>query len=230
MIVYARILLETVQAGIRSDLQQALLHWEDHFNKRHYEGSWTGLPLRIAEGREGMIPGLTADEVYTDHVNMDLFPSVKKLLEKLHCTVMSVRLLNLSAGAVIKPHRDHELSFEQGEARLHVPVETNPDVEFYVNDQRVPMRAGECWYINANLKHQVANRGTTDRIHLVIDCKVNDWLQQQMTDAPVISRIPDYSREQLSDMIGALRAHHTLTAGQLADEFQKQYDLYQTDL
>jgi len=27
-----------------------------------------------------------------------------------------------------------------------------------------------------NLKHRVDNQSTTDRIHLVIDCVVNEWL------------------------------------------------------
>jgi hypothetical protein len=42
------------------------------------------------------------------------------------------------------------------------------------------MKEGECWYLNFNLPHRVKNSGTADRIHLVIDCVVNDWLLQQM--------------------------------------------------
>ena len=38
------------------------------------------------------------------------------------------------------------------------------------------MAEGECWYVNVNLKHWVENQSATDRIHLVIDCVVDDWL------------------------------------------------------
>jgi hypothetical protein len=43
--------------------------------------------------------------------------------------------------------------------------------------QRVVMNEGECWYNDFNLPHSVANHGTTDRVHLVIDCVLNDWLR-----------------------------------------------------
>jgi hypothetical protein len=39
------------------------------------------------------------------------------------------------------------------------------------------MREGECWYVNFNLAHAVENRGASDRVHLVIDGLVNDWVR-----------------------------------------------------
>ena len=50
-------------------------------------------------------------------------------------------------------------------------------VEFAVEGKALPMGEGECWYINFNLPHRIHNRGTTDRVHLVIDCVLNDWLR-----------------------------------------------------
>jgi mannose-6-phosphate isomerase-like protein (cupin superfamily) len=84
----------------------------------------------------------------------------------------------LAAGAEIDEHVDGGLCYEVGEARMHIPVRTNPEVDFRLNRQRVVMREGSCWYINANMAHSVANRGQTARIHLVIDCGVNDWLRE----------------------------------------------------
>lgn len=40
------------------------------------------------------------------------------------------------------------------------------------------MKPGELWYLNVNRYHSVTNGGSTDRIHLVIDCIVNDWLRE----------------------------------------------------
>jgi len=224
MIVCAKISVFPEYALIHQELKSASLHWDNHFNNGNYKGSWKVLPLRSVGGRDTIIPGLTANDIFADHPNMDLFPSVRKLLATFQCTVKSVRLLNLTAGAVIKPHCDHELSFEQGEARLHIPLITNPDVSFYIQDQRVIMQPGECWYMNANLRHHVTNGGKTDRIHLVIDCEVNAWLSELINSAGYISRIPDYSQQQLLDMICELRNQDTVTAHQLADEFEKQCD------
>ncbi len=60
--------------------------------------------------------------------------------------------------------------------RFHIPVITNPEVEFYLNRERVNMSEGECWYLDFNFPHYVNNRSTEDRIHLVVDCYVNDWV------------------------------------------------------
>ena len=37
------------------------------------------------------------------------------------------------------------------------------------------MQPGECWYTNVNYVHSVSNGGSTDRIHLVIDGRRNEW-------------------------------------------------------
>ena len=58
-----------------------------------------------------------------------------------------------------------------------MPVITNPQVEFYLNNRRIRMVEGECWYLDLNQPHRVQNRGMTDRVHLVIDCQLNDWLR-----------------------------------------------------
>ncbi|WP_339705616.1 aspartyl/asparaginyl beta-hydroxylase domain-containing protein [Algoriphagus aquimarinus] len=39
------------------------------------------------------------------------------------------------------------------------------------------MKEGECWYLRLSDPHRVLNEGETDRIHLVMDLKVNDWLR-----------------------------------------------------
>src|SRR5262249_16408914 len=54
---------------------------------------------------------------------------------------------------------------------------TNPLVEFYLDGNRVMMEEGEAWYLDLNEKHAVINRGSEDRVHLVVDCVVNDWLR-----------------------------------------------------
>jgi hypothetical protein len=39
------------------------------------------------------------------------------------------------------------------------------------------MNEGEGWYLNLSLPHRVENNGTTDRVHLVIDYVVNEWMR-----------------------------------------------------
>ena len=94
-----------------------------------------------------------------------------------------MRLLKLAPGSNIKEHSDYNLSYEDGEVRVHIPIQTNQEVEFAVAGQPLPLSEGDCWYINFNLPHRIHNRGVTDRVHLVIDCGLNEWLRGMFPDA-----------------------------------------------
>jgi quercetin dioxygenase-like cupin family protein len=176
MIRYAKLPVPFDVTAMQDELTVASTEWQPHLNKYHYTGSWQVLALRSPGGdHKNIVPELLGKHSeYQDNIYMKLFPSVKKLISVLHCPVMSARFLNLQAGAVIKEHRDNELAFEKGEARLHFPVITNPEVEFYCEKERILLHQGECWYLNANLPHSVSNNSSTDRIHLVIDCEVKE--------------------------------------------------------
>jgi hypothetical protein len=180
--------------------------WAPHFQRAHYDGGWSVLQLRTLGGAvDDVLPFALdtrgAPAAYAATPLLAECPAIARLLASLACPVMSARLLNLRCGAVIKAHRDAELAFEKGEARLHVPIVTNPGVEFVIDGERVVMEAGTCWYINANLTHRVANHGDTDRIHLVVDCGVNEWLRARFAAAEVshskVRREPQETRQMI---------------------------------
>src|ERR1700730_15994827 len=178
MLSHARLGLPVPVESWQKEINSLTAEWDLHCNYKHFEGKWTVLPLRSPGGRSHQInPDAMQGEAYADTSSLQSCPSIRSWLKELRCPLMSLRLVNLKPGSVIKEHRDHELSFENGEARLHIPVFTNPEVEFYLNNTPMKMLEGECWYINANLPHRVSNKGLSDRIHLVIDCKVNGWLE-----------------------------------------------------
>ena len=112
-------------------------------------------------------------ENWVNHYNKGAY--FREVVQYFQFEIITARLLCLEVGAEIKPHRDHCLGYEDGEFRLHIPIVTNPDVEFLLAGERIIMDEGSCWYINANEVHSVANRGTENRIHLVIDGIRNDW-------------------------------------------------------
>jgi hypothetical protein len=91
--------------------------------------------------------------------------------------------LKLAAGASIKEHRDYNLSIADNELRLHVPIVTNSEVQFFLDAESVEMKEGECWYLDFTLPHWVKNNSSVDRIHLVIDCELNDWLRELLAGA-----------------------------------------------
>jgi hypothetical protein len=161
-------------------------NWKAHYNTAHYGGNWSILPLRSLGGSldntistHNIPKGIS----YSDTILLKDCPYLQSLIQSFECEKTSVRLMKLDAGANIKEHIDQDMNLEAGEARFHVPVITNADVAFYIMEDRIPMQAGECWYLNLSLPHRVHNAGHTDRIHLVIDCIVNNWVKE-LLDAP----------------------------------------------
>jgi len=164
------------------------LEWTPHVNQANYSGGWDVVPLRCLDQHAEAHPILQsfAIEAGDDWCNLPLLersPALKQLIDGLHCDIKAVRLMRLKAGAEIKPHRDRGLGLEFGEARLHLPLVTDDKVAFMVAGQRVPMQAGELWYIDADKTHSVSNNGDLDRVNLVIDCRAHAWLREQIDAA-----------------------------------------------
>lgn len=162
---------------LQEDLHKVMTaKWVDHYNQNDYDGKWTSIALMSANGKSDNIYAFNFDSkeiITTEALSSCLY--FKEILNSFLFEKSAVRLLNLSIGAQIKPHIDHCLGYEDGFFRLHIPIITNPDVVFILDGKRLIMNEGECWYINANFTHSVANNGSADRIHLVIDGIRNEW-------------------------------------------------------
>ena len=162
--------------GLRADLQSIPADaWVPHFNQFDYEGQWSSVSLRSRSGRSDEIIAHGAAEEFRDTPLAAQCPHLQAAVNAFEIPRKAVRLLRLHAGARIKEHRDRDLGLADGELRIHVPIATNDDVEFIVANRRLILQEGESWYIDFSQPHRINNRGTTDRIHLVIDGTVNDW-------------------------------------------------------
>jgi quercetin dioxygenase-like cupin family protein len=155
--------------------------WMPHFNSALYEGDWSGISLRSVGGRADTIyPDPAAAEPFADTEVLARCPAIAATVAAFHCDLQAVRLLRLGPGARVAEHRDYRLGYEDGELRVHVPVISGPDAEFVLNGHVLPMVEGDCWYVNVNRPHRVANNGQKPRVHLVVDCVLNDWLQDRV--------------------------------------------------
>jgi len=104
-------------------------------------------------------------------------PYLLSIFKLFKCRVETFRVHSLDPGASIKPHRDSGYSLELGKVRLHIPVQTNDQVDIILDGDAVRMQEGECWYCNFSIIHEVHNRSEQPRIHLILDCIVNEWLE-----------------------------------------------------
>jgi hypothetical protein len=154
--------------------------WISHFVKQNYDGDWSVIPLRSPVGARHPVMMIYSDPTASEFEDTPMLqdcPCFRAVLDAFDCPLRAVRLMRLTPGSLIKEHTDLELSIEEGTARIHVPVITNADVEFYLNRSRVVMDAGSAWYLRLSDPHSVHNKGDSDRVHMVIDAVANDWIR-----------------------------------------------------
>ena len=178
MVTRACLPLSFDPAPLRSEVETLPADaWVPHFNTDYYDGDWSGVALRSVGGRDQQIyPDPAAAEPFADTPTLGHCPHLADALARFECELLSARLLRLGPGASIREHRDHALGYDDGEIRIHIPLMTNHDVAFIHDGTRVDMSAGEAWYMNLNLLHAVRNESAEARVHLVVDCAVDDWL------------------------------------------------------
>ncbi|MDR3509207.1 MAG: aspartyl/asparaginyl beta-hydroxylase domain-containing protein [Caulobacteraceae bacterium] len=154
--------------------------WTPHFVTQNYDGDWSVIPLRAPAGARHPILMIYPDPmatVFEDAPWLARAPYLRAVLGAFGCPLQGARLMRLAPGASILEHRDHDLTLAEGKARLHIPIQTNPDARFRLNGTAVTMAPGEVWYLRLSDPHEAANAGDRERVHLVIDVLANAWLE-----------------------------------------------------
>lgn len=200
----------------------------ENYIPANYQGKDYILPLRSIEGRLNA-PAALPDQahLYADTEALKQCTYFKGVIDTFQCKKEAVRLMRLPAGKVINTHIDYDCGYEDGVFRVHVPVLTNKEVYFILNDKRLVMNAGQAWYTNVNLPHSVANKGTTDRVHLVIDCIRNQWSDEVFGSLgyrfDLEREIPEeYSKETLERILYELSLQDTDVARDLSEKLKSK--------
>jgi hypothetical protein len=97
---------------------------------------------------------------------LEVCQDVAKYIESSYkLAVGRVRIITLRPKVCLTYHTDPESSF-----RFHIPVVTNENVLFIVDDevQRMP-QCGQLYQLEVQKKHTVLNASREERIHLVFD-------------------------------------------------------------
>lgn len=95
-------------------------------------------------------------------------PYVRQVMAQFDTVIGRSRILRLDAEAGVPPHVDGHY-YWRTHTRVHIPVTTNPAVEFHCGDRFVNMAEGEAWTFDNWVLHKVVNDTPTRRIHLVFD-------------------------------------------------------------
>ena len=95
-------------------------------------------------------------------------PYIMEIMADIGAVWGRSRLMGLAPGAEVPPHVDVHYHWRT-HMRIHIPVITNPGVVFTVGGKSVHMGPGECWVFDSFRLHDVQNRGSEKRVHLVLD-------------------------------------------------------------
>lgn len=142
----------------------------------YHNGDWRGVAIHSAGGVQTAAPGFPSLEEYRFTTEADEAPYLRNILESLPFVLQVARVLWLPPGGIIESHFDFDTNFQFGLVRLHIPIQTNADVEFLIAGQPYGMRVGELWYGDFSRPHQVTNSGSQARLHGVLDVEVSDEL------------------------------------------------------
>lgn len=110
---------------------------------------------------------------YTSFINLLSEIETKLLQRHEKGNIIRAILVNLPKNCSIKPHIDKGKSLENT-LRYHLPIITNDKVTFTVGGEAKNLKESLLWEIkNTDKIHSVENNGDTDRIHFIIDWKIN---------------------------------------------------------
>ena len=165
--------------------------WADHYssyNKRH---SWSAFALRgyKPDDPNFIIKPSEMSRAWKkdnpgpfelgDTSAYDYFPTVREVVDSIPGEKDRVRFMRLVPQGELTRHADitdRDAGVQDGKvARLHIPLVTNPGVQFYAVTHRgqqlnLQMRAGGLYYLDQRKPHFVLNESPNDeRIHLVVD-------------------------------------------------------------
>jgi hypothetical protein len=151
-----------------------------HNAGKYASALWSFIPL--THGNE------TKDIAIPDEVRS---PEVQKILSFFKTPISLGVFYYLRPGGKLHPHRDLTGAKLNDRIRFHIPIRTNPNVFFHVAGERVIMKPGTLWALDTSYVHSVENAGDEVRVHIVIECDVNDWVRSILAKPNLKTKLHD---------------------------------------
>lgn len=181
-------------------------------------GSLVGFHLIEPEVEQGV-------PVFRPNQHLSQSPALLSLYDTFKCDKETYRIHSLRAGCTIKKHRDIARNFEHSIIRIHVPIISTDEIYTYLDDKRVKMEPGECWYMDLDLYHEIFNKSDQDRVNLVMDCVRNKWWEDIFAQCGKNHDDNPYRNMSVAELEGIREnflAMTTEVCGQMIKEIDKE--------
>jgi hypothetical protein len=132
-------------------------------------------------------------------------PGTRALLRGLGFEYMWGRLARLEPNAFMHEHRDYNELKHVPRLRLHIPIITNPYSSIIIDRTRIHLARGHIWKLNPVHRHAAGNFGKEVRIHLILDCYVDETLDAlvdaETLDSICVYRLPVPSKREVDEVV-----------------------------
>ena len=191
-----------VLAALTARVNDSDLRFTNHYSNYNKSKSWSAVSLRgflpdplfiakpVEMSKKWKAENISKAFALEDTPLMQDFPEVPAIISEYADAAERVRLMALAyGGGELTKHTDQvdpDTGVRLGNnARLHIPIITNPDVVFTSwgldgQPTRVTMQPGDVWYLDTRKPHTAVNRGQTRRVHLVIDVIVTERFRARL--------------------------------------------------
>lgn len=181
------------------------VQYANHYSKHNKGKAWSAISLRGFSSDPSFIskPVCMGEAWNKEHANESFslqdtefrakFPEVEEVVKLLGLgTQERIRFMRLAPGGGELTRHTDQVEPDAGVTagtlmRIHLPIKTNPKVDFTVWDYKgsertLNMKKGELWYLDIRKPHRAINGGTEERIHLVIDIGATNELKSLLPD------------------------------------------------
>lgn len=180
-------------AAMLAEVEAFGTKWANHYSVYNKGGTWSALSFRGYQPDDPYFiikPAEMSREWKDEHPELlkakpdwtpirKHFPTLMRLVDRMPGEKDRVRLMRLApGGGELTRHADitdRDAGVADGKlARLHVPIQTNPDVWFQSwnargEERKLSMALRGLYYLDQRKPHAAKNAGKIERIHLVVD-------------------------------------------------------------
>lgn len=158
---------------MQREVSQIDEQWTSVYSEYH-TGGWQTLSLLNSTSKPTDTVIEDCDPVET--TLLEKMPGTRALLYGLGFEYMWARLARLEPNAFMHEHRDYQELKDVRRLRLHIPVITNPFSSIIIDRTRIHLALGHIWKLNPIHRHAAGNFGKEPRIHIILDCYVDETL------------------------------------------------------
>lgn len=177
------------------------LPWKPQYDP-YQNGGWFTCSLMNPAGLSDN--NVIADGIARPTELMFLFPTLARLLENLTFKVMWVRLAKMAPDAMLWEHIDYTELNSKKKYRLHIPLLSNKDACLILPGQAVHLPSGNMWLIDPKNRHAAVNRGSTSRVHLLLDLYLDQKLEEMIGKAKPLmefTQLPKLDCKRRKDLL-----------------------------